>query len=91
MKTACLFLFASTLLLIGCKSTTTKHYRARIIQVMHVSRDISFGGEHNTYALLYERWKEENHNHRFSMNYRRYSDSDKTYLLGLTMTNKKEK
>jgi len=62
------FLIAFGLILIsalsGCNSATlesnAKHYQTRAIQVMHVTRDISFGDENNTYSKLYKEWRREN-------------------------------
>ena len=51
-------------LLTGCNSATlesnAKHYQTRAIQVMHVTRDISFGDENNTYYKLFHFWRQEN-------------------------------
>lgn len=51
-------------LLTGCNSATlesnAKHYQSRAVQIMHVTRDIQFGDEHNTYSKLYKEWRKEN-------------------------------
>jgi hypothetical protein len=50
--------------LVGCNSETlsqnAKHYQTRAVQVMHVTRDVQFGDENNTYYKLYKHWREEN-------------------------------
>jgi len=57
------FLFLA-FLLTGCNSATlesnAKHYQSRAVQIMHVTRDISYGDEHNTYSKLYKEWRREN-------------------------------
>ena len=57
-------IFILALLLPGCNSETlsqnAKHYQTRAVQVMHVTRDQSFGDENNNYYKLYHYWREEN-------------------------------
>jgi hypothetical protein len=50
--------------LVGCNSETlsqnARHYQTRAVQVMHVTRDQSFGDENNTYYKLYHEWRLQN-------------------------------
>lgn len=62
------FLIAFSLFIIsflaGCNSCTlsqnARHYQTRAVQVMHVTRDQSFGDENNTYYKLFHFWRQEN-------------------------------
>ena len=60
----CFKILILALALPSCNSATLEsnahHYQTRTIQVMHVTRDISFGDEHNTYSKLYQEWRREN-------------------------------
>jgi hypothetical protein len=56
--------FVLAFLLTGCNSETlsqnARHYQTRAVQIMHVTRDQTFGDERNNYYRLYHHWREEN-------------------------------
>lgn len=77
-----------SLLLVGCNSATlesnARHYQERAVQVMHVTRDVGFGDEHNTYSTLYQYWRRENAEERQQAYYQeclRHLDNQKPKQL----------